>query len=63
MTRDLDRQDEIDKLVSQAQAVAYLMSAGSPELHDLHQRHLSNAAWLLRDMLDRIRDLALKRGR
>ena len=56
------REDEIEKLLSHAQAVGYLMGAAKPELCDAHQTALGNAAWLLDDLLERVRTLALAGG-
>jgi len=52
----LDRQDEINKKISHASAVAWLMGQ-EQEQYNFHQ--MSMAAWLLQDMLEDIRSLAL----
>lgn len=59
MSAENDRIDEIDKLVSQAKGVIFLMGAGRIEDPDPHQTALANAAWLLDEHMERIRNLAM----
>lgn len=57
----LDERDELDKLASQIKGIAYLIGAAG-DIPDCPDIHPANAAWALRDLVDRMTALIDREG-